>query len=433
MNPAKITIEGDYWDCQIYRGRLYLFLTDGSTKVIDWPNLVNTFIEDEYFKVAIKYSFLNGSVLYDYELNDLLLDNEVRNILHNKFEALIEKNLEISEEKLNEFVIEQQNNPFNELQNDTDIFNNKLYGLTHNSLLSASIHTYGLRYPISTKPKKLFDIYGFTCKANNYSRLAISAGSDGLIEFNASKYFYQYSSNKDERARVVTPKHSSFSDYSFLSLYNSSLEGESCLAFQKWDTERKTKKSKLVKIEDISEERIFNNNHENQSYVSWGHKEKIYRAIQGGIQMVRFNNYAEDGNIFTLPKFIPLQDWKGKVISAATAYYGTILHCENTIVVMKSDGTFYNIPGEITRFRIYPRSINYANHLHVIHDDRIEIYSFNNDYFVPRQIEKDFGIAFKFPKFNRRSFVPDDVFYDLDDDEENGQDNNDNNPLNPLF
>ena len=41
MQPVKINIEGNYFDCQIYSGRLYLWTFDGDLKVIDWNALVN--------------------------------------------------------------------------------------------------------------------------------------------------------------------------------------------------------------------------------------------------------------------------------------------------------------------------------------------------------------------------------------------------------
>ena len=44
--------------------------------------------------------------------------------------------------------------------------------------------------------------------------------------------------------------------------------------------------------------------------------------------------------------------------------------------------------------------MNYENHLHVILDDRIEIYSFNHDYFL-NQEDKEIGIEFKAQKHSR--------------------------------
>ena len=35
MQPLKITITGDFWDCQIYRGRLYLWSLNGELKVFN--------------------------------------------------------------------------------------------------------------------------------------------------------------------------------------------------------------------------------------------------------------------------------------------------------------------------------------------------------------------------------------------------------------
>ena len=40
------------------------------------------------------------------------------------------------------------------------------------------------------------------------------------------------------------------------------------------------------------------------------------------------------------------------------------------------------IRGEPVRWRIFPRSTNFTNQLHIIYDDRIEILSFVHDYFV---------------------------------------------------
>lgn len=34
MQPIKITLAGDYFDCQIYRGRLYLRTFNGALKLL---------------------------------------------------------------------------------------------------------------------------------------------------------------------------------------------------------------------------------------------------------------------------------------------------------------------------------------------------------------------------------------------------------------
>lgn len=430
MNPAKIIIQGNYWDCQIYRGRLYLFTINGTIKTVKWNELIDSLQHDPFVGIALSYAYKNGRNLYHPELNDLFRDIEIRELLRTKFDSLSTKNYTISEEQLNEFLIAEQDSPFNELHTDSEVLSNKLYVLTHNSLESTSIHTKSKRYPVERTPKKHFDLYGFSIRANKFARLAVSAGDDGLMEYNGSSS-YEWSSNSAKRIVQVSDRHSSFADYSFLSIYNSSLAGDSFMSYFTWDENIRKKRPERIKRAEFNEDAIFKTQIDN-SYLSWGSNEKIYRAVEGGLEMVRFNNYAKnDDSIFSSPKFIPLQSWKGKVLSASIAYFGTVLHCENAVVVMLSDGTFYNIPGEISRVRIFPRSLNYENHLHIIQDEQAEIYSFNNDYFVDQK-SKDFGFAYRAPKIFGRSYTryeADEDYYDFDDLD---ADNSQQNPQTPI-
>lgn len=438
MNPAKITIQGNYWDCQVYRGRLYLFTIDGTIKTVNWNNLVDFLQTDDYINVALSYAYKNGRNLYHPEFNDLFRDPDIKNLLKSKFETLASKTLFISDIEINQFLIGEQTSPFNELHTDSEVLSNKLYVLTHNSLQSTDIHRGSKRYPINRNTIKHFDLYGFTIRANKFAKIAVSAGDDGLMEYNGSENA-DFPFQDERRMMHVSKRHSSFADYSFLSIYNSSLAGDSFLSYFTWKDQNRRSKPERIQKEEFNETNIFNSDFTNQSYLSWGSHEKIYRAVPGGLEMVRFNNYAKPGEaIFSQTKFIPLQPWKGKVLSAYIAYFGTVLHCENAVVVMLSDGSYYNIPGEVSRVRIFPRSLNYENHLHLIHDDRLEIYSFNNDYFVDQK-NKDFGFAYRQPKtygFNRRSYgyryEPDEEYYDFDqEDEKPNGDTNSQEPIDP--
>ena len=40
MQPVKLTIEGVYWDSQIYSGEMLLFDADGAVHRIDWRGLL---------------------------------------------------------------------------------------------------------------------------------------------------------------------------------------------------------------------------------------------------------------------------------------------------------------------------------------------------------------------------------------------------------
>ena len=89
---------------------------------------------------------------------------------------------------------------------------------------------------------------------------------------------------------------------------------------------------------------------------------------------------------------ISVASWKGEIVSAGVAVFGTVMEFDNAIVLHLSNGKIKTIKGEPVRWRVFPRSRHYENHLHIIYDDRLEIWSFNHDYFVD-QSAKRLGIA----------------------------------------
>jgi hypothetical protein len=98
---------------------------------------------------------------------------------------------------------------------------------------------------------------------------------------------------------------------------------------------------------------------------------------------------------------IELSPWKGQVVSGAVALFGTVIECENALVVVPSEGITMTFPGEVVNWRIFSRSIQYENQLHLIYDDRLEILSFNQDYFVD-QNQKRSGIRHFPARFGRQ-------------------------------
>ena len=406
MKPAKIKIEGDFWDCQIYRGRLYLWTIEGSLKTIEWDNLVASLEDNKYKHLPLKCAFTQGNYLYNSNLRDVFQDFEFKNLLKEKFESITKDEIVIEKKKLHDSTYGEQENPFKELQVDSEILSNVLYALNDNELVSVNAHKYNRKKPVTTKLTNYFGIKAFSFKANIYAKMAISAGSDGLFEFDAFKARERHSRFiKESILRPISDKHSSFSDYTFESIYSSSLIGGSYFAYHKWHDglkpdENPYNHSYERKFEKLfSEKEIFKN--DSVSQLSWGNNEKIYRATERGIEVVRYNKYAhKNDELFTEAKLLSIHPWVGKIISAGTAYFGTIIECENALIVLLSTGEIFTIPGAVTRWRVYPRSINYENQLHVIFDDCIEIYSFNDDYFLD-QSKKDLGIIYR-PQSNSK-------------------------------
>jgi hypothetical protein len=408
MQPVKITIKGDYYDCQIYRGRLYLWTFDGDLKVYKWNEIVQSFIKKDTDKIAMTFCFLDGNYLYRSSLIELFRDKEFKNLLLNKFTQIEKPTYQLTEKQLEKFLLGEQETPTRILPTDTEIYSNKLYIIHEQGLFSSSAHrAKSEKFPVSSRPSKLWDCNLLTIKANKYPQLALSGGDEGLFELNMATSLPSNLERVDQKSPIfkISNRHSSFSNYSYLNIYNTSLVEDSFLAMFKWNiTKDKNQNEKPLRDYDteISDHQIFNVKSK-RHFVSWGIADKLYKATEGGFEIIKYNNYPnkEKGEEkFGRPKTVHLDAWKGQVINGGTAYFGNIIECENALVIIQSDGKNLTIPGPITRWRVYPRSMNYENHLHVILDDKIEIYSFNHDYFL-NQENKEIGIQFTAEKHKR--------------------------------
>jgi hypothetical protein len=63
-------------------------------------------------------------------------------------------------------------------------------------------------------------------------------------------------------------------------------------------------------------------------------------------------------------------------------------------MVLCSDDELVTLSGSVARWRVYPRSFRYENHLHAVYENRLVIYSFVNDYFVDQRM-KTRGIEYR--------------------------------------
>ncbi len=51
------------------------------------------------------------------------------------------------------------------------------------------------------------------------------------------------------------------------------------------------------------------------------------------------------------------------------------------------------LAGEPTNWRVFPRSEDYVNQLHVVYEDHLDIFAFTHDYFVSDQASKMAGFS----------------------------------------
>lgn len=398
MQPLKITIQGDFWDCQIYRGRLYLWSMNGCLAVYDWDKLVRGIFRKDDEQIASESAFIRGDFLYGRDFKILFGDSEIRRLLHTKFKKLSKKKNSFSQKDISKYEIGRQDNPFKELTIDTEISSNKLYALTEQGLLYGKAHSSNPKYPVSSRPEKIWDCPSFSLQASPHGRIALSSGNEGLYEYDTKEVDYYSLGNIqriEENIFQISKKHSTFCNWSYSSIYSSSCFGQSFMSIFNW-RKNDVNNLQLSFQRNVDQKKIFRV--QEAEGMSWGGQDKIYKIGNKEIDVVRFiqgvfaeNNY---GKHFSERTTIPFEEINGKAIGGRVAFFGTIVEFENTLMVIQSDDQIFQIPGPITRWRVYPRSRRYENHLHVILDDKIEIYSFNQDYFV-NQESKNFGMKYK--------------------------------------
>lgn len=395
MEPKKIVIEGEYLDSQIYRGRLYLWTFDGRLVVYDWNSLVDSLYGDE--NQYARYAFKEGAALYKSNLADLFEDTDFKKLLEKKIKQLKNKHVTIAD--ITEHLIGEMDTPTKELPIDTEIYGNNLYFSTEQGLYKATAHKKD-KYPVSSRPKKLWDAIIQSIKAGRFPQFALAAGNDGLYELNDSDSIEENIKSVETNIFEISKKHSTFANYSNTSIYSSSSCEESFMALFGWEKNEnydrytfsspyeKAGTRTLSKIE--LEEDIFKK--DKNTLMSWACDGKIFKITNKGFDCVSFNSFEKD-EIYKKRKRHNFE-FSERTLGCGSAYFGNIVEFEKQLNVYRSDGAVDTIDEPVVRWRIFPRSHNYENHLHVILEDRIEIWSFNHDYFVKQDDDK-LGMTFK--------------------------------------
>ena len=134
----------------------------------------------------------------------------------------------------------------------------------------------------------------------------------------------------------------------------------------------------------IPDSEIFANFEHLEGEYSWAAQDKICQAANGSIRVARYEPWNEKSPLRRLG-VLPLARQGEAVVSAKIALFGTVVELDSGLIVICSDETILDVGGEPVSWRVFPRSRHYENHLHVIHDDHLEVLSFNHDYLVDQQ------------------------------------------------
>lgn len=402
MQPVKITISGRFWDSQLYKGRLYLFDLNGSLRDLDWNVLIEGLRVPDRCRLAMECAFQRSDYLYGSKWDKFYHDTEVTALLSEKFSELARHQLVIDSPRLDELTESQNDSPFPYAHNDSLCYKDHLYATSQSGVYFQPMYDFPIQRQQSIKvwdaPVSCFDI--------SHDIMALAAGDEGLYR---SRSAPQYGALPDPNDCPELVWHHLCNDCNYISssiLAFGHSSGSGLVEYRspkrdvnKTENERADEFWRSKSIGFVEGSDIFQEN--TVGAFVWGSKNRMCMARDGMLHVTQYmTTNPRRRSVAKEVRKIQLDGWKGSPVSGDNAVFGAILELDNCLVVVRSDNKVDTLLGEPTNWRVFPRSRYYVNQLHVIYDDRIEILSFNHDYFVDQQ-NKAFGEPHIEPGFQR--------------------------------
>jgi len=371
MPPLKLTIAGSFWDSQIYAGRLYLFSDSGSIKTLDWDKVIGTWTVEKNLRLALECAFRRSDYLYAPDFKLLLHDPDVKDVVKKKFSSLANYELTLNPSQ-HASLIGEQDNLFPFPHSDCQIYKNQMYVGAATGLFKANCDKRTIK-PVSSKIQPCWEGPSLSLSAS-YGEIAVASGEYGLYEIPADLML-----RRPSHPTISSPcNRCSWNFQSLFCTYTGRNEAQFADFEKQWSEKDGRLERRLTgtfSAEDIFEEPGF----------TWSRQDKFYSAGQRGLQVATYIPWGlKKDRLTRSAEIIPLTR-TDEVTDGGVANFGTVLEYDDAICVLLSDGEVFWIEGDPVSWRIFPKSVHYENQLHVIFDDHLDIYSFNQDYFEDQE------------------------------------------------
>lgn len=388
MPPVKLILPGEFWDTQIYQGRLYLFARDGSITTLNWDKLVNNVAVPQDLRLALTCAFKRSD--YFYRVADIFYDPEIREVVNRRFDTLSHLDLVVDPADQEQVLVSRQDTPFPFPHADSTIYRRQIFVASTQGVFTSDC-TRRRKRAVSNDVEKLWDAPISSIEAS-WGTLALAGGDEGLWEYELGFDFDSF--NDSESPERIAGQHCSECHWAYYSIFGSSSKGHGFLAAY-----TKTGRSPVLERQlegIILDSELFGVDNGYSETYSWAAHDKICQIYNGSIRVAKYKPSApEPEDRFRLLGTIPLERHGEEVVTARVALFGTVVELDSSLVVIASDSSIFHAAGEPVSWRVFPRSRHYENHLHICYDDRLEILSFNHDYQIP-QSTKLSGISASF-------------------------------------
>jgi hypothetical protein len=400
--PLRLVLEGQFWDSQIYMGKLYLFTIDGRVHTIEWDRLISEFPVPAELALPMQCAFSRSDYLYDHQRDLVHQDPQVREVIQSKFIRLANHHKTPRMADWRYYLASTKDSPFPFPHLDATIYmkgffcvcESGVFVISNNELQSKS------KRAKNRKAARMWDCPVISVDAS-YGALALAAGPEGLFEFDLDDWV-----NGDPRqAKSVDKRHCSDCSWAYYSIMGSSHKQGGVFAEYVTEDEQNGPKNgndfeptnigrswrEAPKVQRRFEKALAPEEIFNQKGYCWGGMDKICQASEGTMTVARYSPWDDGTKRFQVLRRITFDPRKGTPVCGAVAAFGSIIELDQCIVVVRSDDEILRIPGVPINWRVFNRSKQYENQLHLIYDNRLEIFSFNHDYFIDQK-EKFSGI-----------------------------------------
>lgn len=332
-----VNIEGDYVDSYIYSGLLMLVDMDYKINVFKWESLCDQAVS-------------GIDILQKLRIDNLLKDSR------NKVSALNVSEVTITKKMLSSARL--FTHEIGVWPSDISVYANKLYVSSECGL---SIHDVDYRTGVIGDESKIFDEMCFSVSPNSFNRVAFAAGKEGVLTMVPLAKMY----GKLDVKQLVSGTCVDI-DWQSTLLFATMDKGVVEVAFNKMPEKKSFVNEKdffsAVKQTKLSAPDVSVHG---DAHSSWIGGNKKYYFYESGLLVVETVEHDEPRSELSI-------DLSGKVIRARTAAFGTAVETEkNLYALIGSSKTLF--AEEPISWRVFPRAKNYANQIHIVQDDRIEV------------------------------------------------------------
>lgn len=335
--------------------------------------------------MSIKRQIIVGDFIDSYIYNDMFLLHTGDNLFVclNPLDSIVDY---IEYEKL---LINQRARIFemNQFMTDFDIHQNRLFYCNSDGVFKLNLSEFDRelnKYAVN----KIWDAHVQCIRIGEKGRVAMSASQDGLFEFDTDEMIGAIDIERevDRNIHQITPKHSLSCRWSYGNIWNTSATGDNSL-FEYLSIQESSEKPHIQFKGEHTEAEIFDNK---EALVFLAEKTKnIYRFKTGQLSKVKYRQskkkdiqFDSETLVYSMDQFEdPIIKFSCVAVPADKEKINIYIFETSTRIfaVRENRGVIYSSDqGEIiVGWRVFQRSKNYLNQLHIIFEDRMEIITFN--------------------------------------------------------